>query len=280
MKSMLKRNIMLYFRDKTNMFFSMLSVFIILGLFAMFLGQGNWGSDEIRDSWLMAGVLAVATLTTAKGAFAVMIEDKVNKTGKGFYASPVKRSHITAAYLLSPFFVSVIMTTITAIVFGIYITATGGDMPDAVGLIQLFALVLLASINVTAMTCYMTSLLKTNSMYGTTSTIIGTLSGFLMGIYIPIGQLPSAVQTVIMLFPPAHSAMLFRRVLMVEPLKNAFQYAPPDIVPSEEMIMETLGVVFKIGNMEITPVMSITFLAITAIVFFGLSVINIRKKVK
>ena len=278
MKSMLKRNMMLYFRDKTNMFFSMLSVFIILGLFVMFLGQGDWGSDEIKASWLMAGVLAVATLTTAKGAFAVMIEDKVNKTGKGFYASPVKRSHITAAYLLSPFFVSVIMTMITAVVFGIYITATGGDMPGVVGLIQLVALILLSSITVTTITCYITSLIKTNSMYGTTSTIIGTLSGFLMGIYIPIGILPSAVQIVIMLFPPAHAAMLFRRVLMVQPLNNTFMYAPPDIIPNEEMIKETLGVVFRLGNMEITPIMSIAYLILIALLFFGLSVINIRKK--
>ena len=280
MKSMLKRNMMLYFRDKTNMFFSMLSVFIIIGLFVMFLGQGDWGSDEIKASWLMAGVLAVASLTTAKGAFAIMIEDRVNKTGKGFYASPVKRSHITAAYMLSPFFVSVIMTIITAIAFGIYITATGGDMPGVVGLIQLVALILLSSITVTTITCYITSLIKTNSMYGTTSTIIGTLSGFLMGIYIPIGILPSVVQIVIMLFPPAHAAMLFRRVLMAEPLNNAFMYAPSDIIPNEEMIKDTLGVVFRFGNMEITPIMSIVYLTFIALLFFGLSVINIRKKAK
>ncbi|MDR0796106.1 MAG: ABC transporter permease, partial [Tannerella sp.] len=146
---MLKRNIKLYFRDRTNMFFSMLSVFIIVALFALFLGQGNWGSDEIRDSWLMAGVLAVATVTTALGAFSIMVEDKVDKITKGFYASPIKRSHIAAAYIFSPFVVSVIMTIITAVAFGGYIMATGGAMPGILGTLLLLGLILLSSISST-----------------------------------------------------------------------------------------------------------------------------------
>ena len=279
MISMLKRNIRLYFRDKTNMFFSMLSVMIIIVLFALFLGQGNWGSDEIRDSWLMAGVLAVASLTTALGAFSVMVEDKVNKIYKGFYASPIKRSHIAAAYMLSPFIVSVIMTIITAFVFGAYIILTGGNMPGGIKLLQLFGLVLLSSVSVTAIICFIISFLKTNSTYGTISTIVGTLAGFLMGIYIPVGNLPVAVQTVIMLFPPAHAAKLFRQILMEKPLEVAFKNAPSDIVPNLESIKETLGVVFKLGTFEITPVISIAFLSITAIVFFGLSVMKIRKTI-
>jgi len=276
---MLKRNIKLYFRDKTNMFFSMLSVMIIIVLFALFLGQGNWGSDEIRDSWLMAGVLAVASLTTALGAFSVMVEDKVNKIYKGFYASPIKRSHIAAAYMLSPFIVSVIMTIITAVAFGAYIILTGGNMPGGIKLLQLFGLVLLSSVSVTAIICFIISFLKTNSTYGTISTIVGTLAGFLMGIYIPVGNLPVAVQTVIMLFPPAHAAKLFRQILMEKPLEVAFKNAPSDIVPNLESIKETLGVVFKLGTFEITPVISIAFLSITTIVFFGLSVMKIRKTI-
>ena len=275
MKSMVKRNIKLYFRDKTNMFFSMLSVVIIIALFALFLGQGNWGSDEIRDSWLMAGVLAVATVTTALGAFSIMVEDKVGKITKGFYASPIKRSHIAAAYIISPFVVSVIMTMITAIAFGLYIVATSGDMPDIMGLLQLIGLILLSSINATAIVCFMVSFLKTNSAYGTVSTIVGTLAGFLMGIYIPIGDLPGAMQTVIMLFPPAHAAMLFRRILMEKPLEAAFESTAGAL--DLTAIQETLGVAFSFGTFEVTPIMSIVFLAASAILFFGLSVMNIRK---
>lgn len=275
MNSMVKRNVKLYFRDKTNMFFSMLSVLIIIGLFVLFLGQGNWGSNEIRDSWLMAGVLAVASVTTALGAISQMVEDKVYKKNKGFYASPIKRGHITVGYILSPLFVSVIMTSLTAIGFGAYIILTGGNIPGIGGILQLAGLILLSGITSTALVCFMVSFLKTNSSYGTVSTIIGTLAGFLMGIYIPVGNLPGAVQTVIMFFPPAHAAMLFRRILMEQPLEIVHNLPPGTFDLAS--LQETLGVVFRFGDFEITPLMSIGFLIVSAILFFGLSVINMRK---
>jgi len=274
MKSMVKRNIKLYFRDKTNMFFSMLSVLIIVALFALFLGAGNWGSDEIRDSWLMAGVLAVATLTTSLGAFSVMVEDKANKITKGFYASPVKRSHITTGYILSPFIVSVIMTTITAIAFGAYIIVIGGEMLSITSLLQLLGLILLSSLSATAMVCFIVSFIKSNSAFGTISTIIGSLSGFLMGIYMPIGNLPNAMQTILGLFPPFHAAMLFRQILMERPLEMAFEGAP---LADLQELQEILGVVFSFGDFEVTPIVSIAILIASAMLFFGLSVMNMRK---
>ena len=83
MEILLKRNIKLYFRDKINLLFSLLAVFIILALYIIFLGN-IWGTDEIRSlpradvlkySWLASGILAVATVTTSMGAFAVIVDD-------------------------------------------------------------------------------------------------------------------------------------------------------------------------------------------------------------
>ena len=42
----MKRNLRLFFRDKMSVFFSLLSVFIIIGLYVLFLGDmmtGNMG---------------------------------------------------------------------------------------------------------------------------------------------------------------------------------------------------------------------------------------------
>ena len=275
MKSMVRRNIKLYFRDKANVFFSMLSIIMIIALFALFLGQGNWGGTDIMNSWLMAGVLGVAAVTTSLGAFSVMVEDKAGKITKGFYASPIKRSHIAASYIISPFVVSVIMTILTAIAFGIYNVANGVDLPDVAGMLQIVGLVLLSSITATAMVCFIVSFIKTNSTYGTVSAILGTLVGFLMGIYMPIGNLPTAIQMVIMLFPPSHAAMLYRRILMERPLEAAMTAAPEAM--DWNALKENLGVVFTFGDLEIAPVVSIVFLAAFAAVFFGLSVMKLRK---
>jgi len=287
MNSMVNRNIKLFFRDRANVFFSMLSVLIIITLFALFLGGGNWGSDEIRDSWLMAGVLAVATVTTSLGAFSTMVEDRATKIGKGFYASPIKRSHITASYIISPFIVGVLMTTITAIGFGAYLIITGNEMLTFIRLLQLVGLILLSGISGTALMCFIVSLVKTVNAYSTITAIIGTLAGFLMGIYMPIGNLPTAVQYMIMLFPPAHAAKLFRQILMERPMELAYeasrvyelyegQYALAEYLDLPRL-KEVLGVVFRFGNFEITPIMSIIFLVVTTILFFGLSMVTLRK---
>jgi len=254
----------------------MLSILIIIALFAAFLGQmGNWGTTEIRDSWLMAGVLAVASITTSIGAFEIVISDKLNKVAKGFYASPVKRRHITAAYILSPFIAGVIMTALTTIGFGIYIVATGSDLPSLTGIFQLFGLIILSNITGTAILGFFISFIKSSGAWNTVGAIIGTMSGFLMGVYVPISMLPNALQTVMLLFPPFHSAMLFRQILMQKPLENAY-YASMGEVDIYQ-IKENLGASFNFGDFEITPIISIAILLLSSVVFFVLSARRMRK---
>jgi len=279
---LLKRNIKLYFRDKINLLFSLLAIFIIIALYTLFLGN-VWGDDALRalpeadilrQSWLTAGILAVSTVTTSMGAFAVIIDDRAKKINKGFYASPVKRSHITSGYILSAFFVGVIMTVVTAIPLGIYIIAIGGEFLPPLAYFKIAGLILLSSLSSTAMVCFITSFLKSYSAFSTISTIMGTLIGFLMGIYLPIGVLPEAVQTIIKLFPPSHVAMLLRQTLMETPMQRTFEG-----IPEEYLIefKEVMGVVFRFGNFEISSFISVFGLIATALIFYFLSLLNMRK---
>lgn len=47
MISLIKRNLKLFFRDKTSVFFSLLAVFIIIGLYVLFLG--NMMTKNLED---------------------------------------------------------------------------------------------------------------------------------------------------------------------------------------------------------------------------------------
>src|SRR5699024_385469 len=84
-----------------------------------------------------------------------------------------------------------------------------------------------------------TSYLKTMSAFSGLSTIVGTLIGFLAGIYIPIGILPSYVQKVIVLFPTTQSTVLLRDLFMVEVLEPI-----KEVMPNEGYaeVVEMLGV--------------------------------------
>ena len=285
MKTLIKRNLKLYFRDKVNIFFSMLAILIIIGLFAIFLGQGNWGGEGIRDSWLMAGVLAVAAITVSMGSFEIVISDRLNKTAKGFYASPVPRSHITASYILSPFITGTLMTVLTAIGFSIYLVVVGIQLPNAIGMAKLIGLILLSNLTGTAILCFIVSITKSMSAWNTIGTILGTGSGFLMGVYMPIGQLPAAVQYVMVAFPPFHGAMLFRQIIMDAPM-SALEYAygavhateyPYEVMFNRAEIEEVLGVTFSFGDFQITPIMSVAYLAVSAVIFYWLAAARMKK---
>ena len=98
MKALIERNLKVFFRDKASVFFSLLAVLIIFLLYMLFLGdvwQQNLpkvaGTRAMMDSWIMAGVLAVTSLTTVMGAFGTMVDDRQNKIVKDFSASPVSR---------------------------------------------------------------------------------------------------------------------------------------------------------------------------------------------
>lgn len=276
------RNLKVFFRDKTSVFFSLLAVFIIIGLYALFLGdvwvssfEGMTGVRYLMDSWIMAGLLAVTSITTTMGAFGIMVEDKVKKISKDFTASPLRRSSIVGGYTLSSFLIGVIMSLITLLLAEIYVVANGGVLLDFASFLKVIGLILLATFTNTSIVFFVTSLFNSANAFATASTIIGTVIGFLTGIYLPIGQLPAGVQWVIKLFPVSHAAALFRQEIMAAPLAATFAGAPQAATDSFKNFM---GVTFNIGETMLSPAVSVIILLITAIIFYGLSLFVISRK--
>jgi len=283
MKVLIKRNLKLFFRDKSAVLFSLLAIFIIIALYVVFLGD-VWLDDSMKDikdadilmnSWLVAGLLAVASITTTLGAFGVMIDDKVKKINKDFNSSPIKRSSITGGYIGSAYLIGVIMSFVTAFIAEIYIVFRGGDMLTLSASIKIFLLMLFTTIANTSIVCFIVSFFDSHSAFTAASTVIGTLIGFLTGIYLPIGTLPASVQTAIKIFPVSHAASLFRQVLMEVPMRNSFEGIPERFLNE---FKEYMGVTFNFGNVEVTPIISIMILACTAIVFYSLSLFNMSRK--
>lgn len=282
MSTFIKRNVKLFFRDKSAVFFSLLAVFIIIGLYALFLGD-VWlsefpsvdGARFLIDSWLIAGLLAVTSVTTTLGAFCIMVEDKSKKIAKDFYSAPIKRRSITGGYLLSVFIIGVIMSIVALVLSEIYVLLNGGELLAAVAALKVFGIILLATLSNTALMCFIVSFFKSQNAYATASTIIGTLIGFIAGIYLPIGTLPEAVQTVVKVFPVSHAAALFRQIVMDAPIDASFTGVPQEALDGFNSMM---GVSYQFGDFTVTPLMSIAFLVVTGILFYGLAMMNMARK--
>lgn len=282
MSTFIKRNVKLFFRDKSAVFFSLLAVFIIIGLYALFLGD-VWlnefpdidGSRFLMDSWLIAGLLAVTSVTTTLGAFSVMVEDKAKKIAKDFYSAPIKRRSITGGYLFSVFIIGVIMSIVALVLSEAYVLLNGGELLGVAAALKVLGIILLATLSNTALMCFIVSFFKSQNAYATASTIIGTLIGFIAGIYLPIGTLPEAVQTIVKVFPVSHAAVLMRQVVMDVPIDAAFAGAPQEALDGFNGMM---GVSYKFGDFTVTPWMSIAFLVVTGILFYSLAMMKMSKK--
>ena len=98
MITFINRNLKMFFRDKTAVFFSLLAVFIVLGLYIVFLGdvwvdsfKRNKRCKNLMNCWIMAGLIGVTSVTANIGAFGIMVEDKSKNKIKDFVVSPMKK---------------------------------------------------------------------------------------------------------------------------------------------------------------------------------------------
>lgn len=277
-----KRNLKVFFRDKTTVFFSLLAVFIVLGLYVLFLGDqmvesmGDMdGAKYLIDSWVMAGILAVTPVSSTLGSFGAMVEDKAKKIYKDFRCSPMKSSSIAGGYILSSCCIGVIMSLAAFILSEIYIVINGGELMSFMSMLKVFGVIVLTVLASSSIMYFIVSLFKSHNAFSTASVIIGTLIGFITGIYLPIGSTSGAVKYAIEFFPISHSASLFRKIFMEEPMSQSFDGIPEKYLTEFKLDM---GVEFKIGDWEISNLESIIFLLITTIVFYALGIIVTNRK--
>jgi len=283
---LIKRMLMLFFRDWANVFFSLLAVLIIIGLYVLFLGHSleqslraalGFDANQIGlvvASVTLAGMIAVASVTSCLGALGVSIADKQN-AAKDFFTSPVARWKITLGYVLGSAVVGLVMTLIALILCVTYITAKGGALPGAADCGRLLLTVILSVLCGNGMMFFVALLIKSQSAFAALSTVTGTLIGFLMGIYIPVGSLPQGVQWVIKCFPPAHGASMFKQVLADSQMSQLLAGAPPETLVK---FRETFGVVFAYGGYVSNFWFSALILAATAVLFYGLSAVIMQTR--
>ncbi len=276
MKSLCLRSLRLYFRDKGAVFFSLLAVLIVFGLYALFLGDVYTdslsdlgpGAGLLVSAWTMAGMVAVASVNTAMAGLGTMVQDRESGVLGDFLVTPVSRSRLLGGYAAAAFLIGVVMSLLT------YVLAAGYLLTKGLGGAALFApgrlgrvllAVLATSFSNTAMLLFLCCLFRSGRAYSAAGTVIGTLSGFLTGVYLPIGQLPEAVQVLIKLFPTSHGAALLRQEIMGAQLDAVFAGAPEVLRQELEQI---LGVRYFLGGRALPQWGYWAYLLGTGILFF------------
>ena len=282
--SLTLRNLKVFFRDRMSVFFSFLAVFITIGMYVLFLGdmmQRNVGQAQaarfVADSWIMAGLLAMTSITATMGAFGIMVEDRTKKVLRDFRAAPLKRTTLVGGYILGALVIGMALSAVTFVFGQLYIVAYGGELLSLPHTLKVLAIMVVTVISSAAMMIFLVSFFDSANAFAAASSVIGALVGFLTGIYIPIGVLPPAMQYVVKLFPASHGAALFRQVMMDDAVTTAFAGAPEAVVREFKL---GFGVIFEYGTFTADTTTHLAFLLGSALVFFALATWNLSRKTR
>ena len=259
------RNSKVYFRDRGAIFFSLLSALIVIGLMVFFLGDMNIdGVVELLDTyahneheenqknaellvlaWTCAGLLSINAVTVSLAVYSIMIKDRVNGTLNAIFTAPISRLKITLSYIASAWIAAVIMCTLTLGITEAYGILSGMEAYTWAEHMILFAMIMINSFVYAALMYPLAMLAKTEGAWSGFGTVIGTLVGFLGGIYIPIGSLADSISDLMKCTPIIYGTSMFRKVMTKSIMETTFVGAPGEVV---EMYREIMGIELTVAD--------------------------------
>ena len=292
-----KRNLGLYFRDYSAVFFSLLSMLIIIVLMVFFLGDINNGDlldaiklvpgrggesdvDMIKNFsflWTCAGIMTINASTVTHAFYSNMIKDRTGNRLNSLFVMPVKRPVFVLGYISAAWLAGVVMSVVTLIVTEIIGVCNGIDVLPLETHLQLLLLIMLNTFVYSAIMFLFATLIKSQSAWSGIGIILGTLAGFLGGIYFPLGSMSDTMQKTVKCFPFIYGTSLFRKV-MLQPLENSLFDGTPEIIRNE--VDKTMGMDLFLGNTQLSEVGKAGILVAVGFVFiiFSTLCLTLSKK--
>ena len=229
-----KRNLLLFFKDKQSIIFSLLTSMIVLALYLLFLKDtfvnamdsainqfpdlssliDKNDKDMFANLILLTGILGSAMITVPYNCLITLVKDRENKVDYDILATPLKRGQIILSYFVSAAFSSVILTGIILAVGLATICMHGDIYLGTIDILKAFGVVALGSISATSIFMIIVLFLKSVSASGAFFGLLSAVSGFIIGAYIPISQFSEAIQTICNIFPASQVTIVLRNVLI------------------------------------------------------------------
>jgi len=209
-----RRNIKLFFASKSNMFFSMLAILILVGLHFIvfrkmnadsFLASGlplakKWAL-WLSDCLTLSTLIPIGAVTVSVTSLAQLVTDKEKHTIDDFYVLPLSKNTILASYLFSSFTIGTIVLTAFIIFFNVYSFLSYGLL---FGIAQLFCVLGIGLMSLFLGNFFImiiVSFVKREQAMGAIGTIVGTTIGFISGAYFPLGILGEKASKVLTFTP-------------------------------------------------------------------------------
>lgn len=283
------RNLRLFFRDRFNVFFSLLGAIVLFVLYTLFLSNLQTQALEqafpdapegavkgFVDSWMFAGIILLTTITTGLGALSVLVDDVQSGRFRDFLVSPIRRGQIVLGYMIAAVVVALVMTFVVLVLSVVYLGVVDGVWLTPGALLRIVGIAVLCCIAFTALSAFAVSFLNTSGAFSALATIVGTVLGFIAGAFIPVGSLPTGVANFINSLPFGQAGMLLRREFTEETLPTM----TGGVSAADEQIRQTYGIDALVGDWMVPASFAIGVLIVVAIVSTVLAAIRIRSRIR
>ena len=130
---LVKRHLLVFFRNKLRMFFTLMVPFIIFVIYILFLRDLELNSvssvladlaekhnapeikalsanaefmkkvETLIDSWMLSGIIAISTMTVSLQTNTMIVADRETGVNKDFVSSPINRNLLIGSYFLFNF---------------------------------------------------------------------------------------------------------------------------------------------------------------------------------
>ncbi len=311
LNAIIKRNILVYCKDKENVFYTFMSMLIIITLMIVFLGDmnvdmvkdvirkmeelmretaipaeylvpgvrnpelDNENARELVFLMIIAGITIVNGISASMGMLSMLSWDEESGRLAAYYVAPISRFALVSGYVVSAICLSIIFSVVTVVVSEIIVVITGGALITPIMALKVLGLIVLNAFSTTAFLFFITSMARTRSAYSGISTFVYTLSGFITGMYVPIGIMPEFVGRILAFIPMSQGSAWMRRIFMNDALHKAFAGLPKDAISK---YAEATGMELKIGNTAPSPWMQFVLMFGSGVLFMILSSAMMSKK--
>lgn len=251
------RNLKLFARNRVQLVFTIAMPFFFLYVFSSVFRVEN---IENPVNYMLAGIVITTVFQTALTIASSTINDIVSGFMKEVLVSPVRRYQVAVGQLLSAATIATLQG-ILILIIGYFIGLKFTSLMTPVAVVGVMIMVGLVF---SGLGLFLAALVKNSQTFQIVIAALSMPMTFLCGAYIPLSLLPDGMRAIAYINPMTYTTAFFRTIILEKTQ-----------LTTDQLIQEQLA--FKIGNLVVTPMISMMIVVIFGAVFLVLSTLVFNK---
>lgn len=249
-----------FIRDRARIFSSIIMSFMMM--FVFYYAMGNFDTSALgieKIQYLLPGIIVITIFSTSLSNALSVVEDKSEGFMKEFLVAPVSRTSIAIGKILGGATSAIIQGLIILIISPLF-----GMTYDIVVLLSIFVGMIVVAIAISSFGLWLASSVKSTMGFQMVMQMLMMPMMFLSGAFIPLAYLPVWLRWIVYFNPVTYAVSAFRGIAI-------------DTEGIPDAVLEEMGLILKMGDLQITPIIAILFLIVFSVIFIYFGVRSFKK---